>query len=379
MLIEITGTAFVNKGAELMLRSVIEMVRSRLPDAQLVMTPEPTGGYEVRARLGLLQKIWFRRFGIQWGHMGRMIHPSVRKTYGLVNDREIDVVMDASGFKYTSDWGDSKTVEMASSVRRWKRQGTKVIFLPQAVGPFNSPEIRNSFEYIAMNADLLFPRDEVSYEHVKGLVGERENIRQAPDFTNLYSGVVPDGFNTQNKRVCIIPNRRMTDKVSKGDSESYVPFLATCVKRLVQENGNPFILIHEGEKDRWVADQVVKEAGENLEIIIETDPQKIKGIIGICHGVISSRFHGLVSALSQGVPALGTSWSHKYETLFEEYGFNEGLVSVHSDSKELFERIDLILDPEKSKKLRVDLSQVNDRRLKLSERMWTDVFDCITK
>ena len=85
----------------------------------------------------------------------------------------------------------------------------------------------------------------------------------------------------------------------------------------------------------------------------------------------------MVSALSQGVPALGTVWSHKYQMLFKEYGFSEGCVPVQSDPEQLIDKIDFLLDSEKSRNLRENLVQVNERLRIRSEKMWQDVFDCI--
>jgi hypothetical protein len=68
MLIEIIGTGFTNKGAELMLHSIVQALRSNLPIAQLVKSPH-TNDYEKRALLGLLQKIGFKKIGINFGYL----------------------------------------------------------------------------------------------------------------------------------------------------------------------------------------------------------------------------------------------------------------------------------------------------------------------
>lgn len=85
----------------------------------------------------------------------------------------------------------------------------------------------------------------------------------------------------------------------------------------------------------------------------------------------------MVSALSQGVPALGKSWSHKYEMLFKDYGFNDGLVSVPGDLKSLYDKIDFILDLQKSKPVRENLVVAAEQLKRASEDMWQQVFNCI--
>lgn len=379
MLIEIQGVGFINKGAELMLHAIVEMVRARLPDAQLVMEPGLKGDYEKRARLALLQKIMYQKFRVQWGNMGWMVPASLRKSYGLVTADEIEVVLDASGFKYSIEWGEEETVRCVPFLKRLKRQKKKFIMLPQAFGPFSTPRIREAFKYIALNSDLVFARDDISYKHIVDLTSERAHIKKAPDFTNLLEGIKPKGFDSQRNRFCVIPNYRMIDKTQSNISSSYTHFLATCAKHLLGKGANPFILVHEGADDLFLAQQLVKETGDDINIVLESDPLKIKGIIGSCSGVISSRFHGLVNALSQGVPALGTGWSHKYQMLFNDYGLAEGYISVSNEPADIYEKLDSLLDKEKSNATRKHLVEVNQYLRQLTEKMWDDVFECITK
>ena len=224
---------------------------------------------------------------------------------------------------------------MAKSIKKWKKQGTKVILMPQAFGPFTSLKIRKAFKTVVENADLIFARDKFSSEYVLGLADKKSHVRIAPDFTTLIEGELPETFDSQKNRFCIIPNYRMIDKTSEQKGRKYILFLITCVKYLQEKNAKPFILIHDEDMDMCLAQHVAKETGQNIRIIYENHALRIKGIIGACDGVISSRFHGLVSALSQGIPALSTGWSHKYKMLFKDYGFPEGVLSVKAGPLEI--------------------------------------------
>lgn len=376
MLIEIRGVGFVNKGAELMLHAILQKVGHAFPDAFFAMGPTKSEDYLQRARLGLYQKIRFQRCGVR---LGWMIPSEYRRRYGLVLDDDVDVVLDASGFGYGDQFGDKGTFDMARDVRAWKKRGVKIILLPQAMGPFTSNNIRKAFAFIVENADLVFPRDEVSYKHVTDLVGERENVLRFPDFTSVVSAKMPDNAETFRGRFCLIPNYQMIDKKPDEQSTRYASFCVECIKYLVGFGQRPFILVHGGDQDMGLAEKIVSESGDKIDIIKENDALKIKGILGLCSGVISSRYHGLVNALSQGVPALATSWSHKYEMLFKEYGIQDGCLPISIEPKALNEQIRRITNDNSRKKIIAKIAKASAMHKEQTELMWQKVFSVIGK
>jgi colanic acid/amylovoran biosynthesis protein len=378
MMIEVRKAGFLNKGAELMLLSALDRIRSEMPEANLAMAPDlRTAPYIKRAQLGLYQKVWFQRFRVQWGFLGGLVPRGIREFFGLVLDPEIDVVLDASGFSYSDQIGLSSTLATARAVKRWKRRGTRVILLPQAFGPFNDRQIRDSMRCIAENADLVFARDEVSYGHLVDIAGESDRIRISPDFTCLLDGVELEKYDRLRQKFCLIPNHRMIEKTSGRDASAYASFLGRCCRYLHARDEMPFFLIHEGDRDIEIARRIISEAGLEMEIVTEDDPFLIKGILGRCRGVIGSRFHGLVSSLSQGVPALAAGWSHKYEMLFRDYGFTEGMLDVTASDQEIERKIDLIVDPRSRRTLSADLLKEAKRQKELTLTMWESVFSAI--
>lgn len=377
MIIEIRKAGFVNKGAELMLHAALQKLKTRYPDATFVMAPTTEKSdhpFRKLVQLGFYPKASLWRYGIQWGNLANFAPRPLREMYGVVLDKEVDVVIDAAGFAYSDQWGDEPSVELAQSAKTWKKNGTRVILLPQALGPFTTDKIQAAMKTVVENVDLVFPRERVSYEHLTALTGEQAKIKQAPDFTNLISGVIPADLDVEQNRFCIVPNCRMLDKTDQQTRDAYLPFLITCTRYLLEKGAKPFVLVHEGKGDLALAEKLSAAVG-GIPIVRESGPLEIKGILGACSGTLGSRFHGLVSALSQGVPALATGWSHKYQMLFEDYGFPEGLVQVTGDEAEIKRKLDLVTDD--SARIAA-LIQTRTAQLKeQSEQMWQQVFEVI--
>ena len=266
---------------------------------------------------------------------------------------------------------------MLELCKNWRSQGKKVILLPQAFGPFTKPDAKEAFIKLIQNVDLAFARDVQSYEYIAQLNVPLEHIRIAPDFTNLVKPEEPDYIGELVDRPCIIPNQKMIDKTSNEVSQSYIMFLETSLKYIAEKGLKPFVLLHEAHdveigallRDRLNIDNLVVKEDNSL---------CLKGIINRCSFTIGSRFHGLVSALSQGTPSIGTGWSHKYQMLFKDYECSEMLVNPEQDESEYLPKIDLLIDESTRKEKSLKLLEMSDRQKSLSRQMWSEVEQVIS-
>lgn len=349
MLIEVKGVQFVNKGAELMLHAVLQQMQLLWPEAQLVLAPNPNSPYRARAALGALQRLPLRKGGVDLNGIGRFVPSSLRRwlrnNLGLVFANDIDVVLDASGFAYGDQWPQANTAFLCAELRRFAALGKPYILLPQAFGPFSRPAEQRLLARDLKLAALICAREQTSYDHVAKLTGRLNTLVQFADFTNLVKGIQPDYYTAGEQKVLIIPNANMISSRNQHHNwqQLYLPMLCNAVQVCRAMGLNPVLLNHEGKEDGEIC-KAVQKYDSAVEIIKEADPLKVKGIIGASKAVICSRFHGCVSALSQGVACLGTSWSHKYERLFNEYGQPEALLSAETDAEQLQQKLKHVIN-----------------------------------
>lgn len=382
MNIEIRNAEFINKGAELMLHAILQQIGKALPaEERYCMLPNHKARpYSSLAPLSLhLKMMPVARWGCQFGDLAHFVPQRIREAYGLILDRDLNAVLDASGFAYGDQFGPAACQFLAQASKRWKRRGTKVVLLPQAFGPFGSDVIRSAMLRIIDNVDLIYARERVSYEHLIQLSGERSNIKLCPDFTNLVEGIVPSYFDRDKMGVCVVPNHQMLVKTTKEEADAYIPFLAKCVQVLVESDASPFLLVHEQRNDGSLAEKIQQASGVAIPIVCEADPLKIKGILGACHAVLGSRFHSLVSALSQGTPTIGTGWSHKYQMLFEDYGSEDGVLSVLASDDTVVSVLGELLDSDTHARRSVELKRRSCILKNESCRMWDEVSEVLAR
>lgn len=333
--VEIKGVQFRNKGAYLMLLACLEGLKAE-PNVQLVLSPGPNLPYPERARLGAWQKLSFRRGGLDltpW--IAKLPMQNLFQRYGMLSEQQIDLVLEASGFAYGDQWPLRFLQNTAKEVTRFNKAGKPFIFMPQAFGPFKSAQSKAAMRDIIQHATLIFVRDPVSLEHLQSCVAHLpDSVILTPDFTiGLNAKSNHEVPVIEGPYAALIPNNKVVSKFNHANAEQqradYINAFAAAANKLNALGMQVMLVNHEGKEDAELCNEIAAKAP--CQIVQIEDPLAVKAFIGKAELAISSRFHGAVNALSQGVPCIATSWSHKYHAMMKDFGMADYCVAELSE------------------------------------------------
>ena len=371
MMIEVLGINTENKGALLMLEAICTQIRDNLPNT-CIAVPD-TVSYETRMAHSLYCTFRRDRWKTDLSGLMSALPKKARTKIGLVAPQEVDVILDASGFGYGDYWGLEKLKRrLAGPLQSWRNGHNRAIVLPQALGPFEKPGMREAFQSVLKNANLVFVRDKTSMRYVEAVGGNQSVVRRAADFTNLLHAKLPERLAHLTGKSVVIPNQKLVDNADAVTRETYVVFLRKTLELIEDTGREAVILVHEGAGDRQLAEEVNAVAKRKHLVVDEPSPMVTKAVIAAADLVVSSRFHGLVSALAAGVPALACGWSHKYGELMADYDCPEFSVDL-SDKSNWNKRLRDLLEAADQRAFRERIATAAVRERARSNEMWAEV------
>jgi len=167
----------------------------------------------------------------------------------------------------------------------------------------------------------------------------------------------------------------MVDRGSPEVSARYIDFLVEAVSALSTRGYRVNFLVHELKTDRRLIDQVAAASPHPFEIAHFDRALDIKTYLGRCSLIVGSRYHALVSAMSQGVPAIATGWSHKYLHLMRDFGCEDYLIDLAEEN--VSARFNDLLEPESLMRVRARLAATAQPLYDKSRLMWDEVFSLL--
>ena len=329
--------SLVNRGDWLMFEAMLEQIRARRPEAN-VGVPEQTYNlnpyfYAQKVVVPVINPVgkseWLRKCIIKTGAF--LLHRR-RPLYS----NEIDLVLFSPGFRFSDQFGMPPN-EFIDYEQKWfgsfSKRGHRFYFMPQAFGPFASEANMSRIRRLLSFATHIYPRERTSYENILPLAPIPDKVSISPDFTCLYKGEPYELPFAKGNYVVVVPNRQMLVRASEGIAGKYCEFMFRLVRWLKEHGENIVLLNHEGANDIGLIEVLNAAIDNTAHTVCGVSGGACKSVIAEAKLVVTSRFHGLISALAEGSPALCTSWSHKYQELVDEMGCRHSCLDLKSVEK----------------------------------------------
>jgi colanic acid/amylovoran biosynthesis protein len=168
----------------------------------------------------------------------------------------------------------------------------------------------------------------------------------------------------------------MIDRTDAGTARWYTDALISCARHCARLGLRPVLLAHE-TGDLELARSIAAGSGLPADVVREPDPLRAKALVGRSAFAVGSRYHGLVNALSQGVPGLAIGWCHKYLALLDDYDCPECLVRLNAPVQDLERQIDDVVREPVRQDLVHRIGEARKRVLSSIDDMWNQIRDVL--
>lgn len=274
-------------------------------------------------------------------------HGDVSPDLSLVAD-SIDAIFVLASIQYSDAWPTPTLLERLERSIRFHRHfpRAKVVFLPSTWGAFE-PQHREALAQLLAGATVLV-RDRASARSINELLGGPTAL-YCPDLAFAYPPAQPGAARALLARTLndpakplmgIIPNQRCVEPgvTPVPDPKDYVDFLAGARDFAVRRGLGVVCISHMLNTDRDLA--LVRDLG--VDCIEASDVTLIRAVIANLTLCVCSRYHGLISCLSHGVPTLALGWHHKYLNLMADLDLGAHHLSVGQLPRDPGPRLDAL-------------------------------------
>lgn len=331
----VTGAGFHNSGAEAMLYTVADNIRSRYPNAFIWFFPadrsiDYTEELQRRYKFCFWLDTWDED-ALTWDLMGL-----------------ITAIIDVSGYALYSGVDTSwyrKILEVA------KEYSIPLFLMPQSYGPFDKKDYEdNDLRSLLLNAKIVYARESAGYRALtEGF--SLNNVVLADDIVltakpSEYSFIKKDFdevIRIPQNSVAVVPNSRLFEK-AEGDF-IYKIYRGIC-SILMRHGKNIYIINHAGDEE--FCKKLYELYSENKQVHLlekRVDAVEFPMYAEQFDYMVVSRYHAIVQAYKKNVPCLVIGWADKYLELMakagqEQYCFDVRTMNGNDELESALRKLD---------------------------------------
>jgi coenzyme F420-reducing hydrogenase beta subunit/polysaccharide pyruvyl transferase WcaK-like protein len=331
----IVGGQLFNKGAQAMIFTVVDQLKRKFPDKTiyLLSTPDFNRTEEEKAKYNFKILPWNSISFVGFKHEIFLKHLKYNYMEDTIREvlRNAAFFIDISGYALSSQWNLRGNLRYLFNIATAKKYSVPYYIFPQSIGPFNYPLKLRVFLYPLLNVYLQYPK-KIFVRENEGVNSVRkitENVEKSYDIVlqnknyninNLYrDNIHLKDIKIQHSSVGIIPNSKVLDRA--GSNEFYALYVQ-LINRLIDSEKNVYIVRHSYE-DLEICEKIKSFFADHKNVTLISDDLtalELENIVSQFDFVIASRYHSIIHAYKNGVPALVIGWATKYFELLESFG-----------------------------------------------------------
>lgn len=327
------GGELFNKGAQGMTFTVIDSLRTAFPGCEIYLfsSREYTTDRETNYRFTPLpwdEDVKLYLLGYRGSSFRKVDwEPEVLEQVRLTFTKST-AVFDISGYSLSSQLGIDTTVSYMTDLLLANRYDVPYFILPQSIGPFDYAFPGNVvagtlFRTYLPTASLICPRERGGVAAVRRYTND--NVQLEPDLvfqrneynvSNISPDIDTDVPELEAGAVGIVPNKNV---FSYAD-ENVMAVYEAAIDQL-RENHYTYVLPHADDDENICMNLVQRFEDDSRVHALEGDFNAIQleKVISQFDFIVASRYHSIVHAYREGIPAVVVSWAEKYRELVEVF------------------------------------------------------------
>ena len=271
-----------------------------------------------------------------WALVFRMTRKDILKNKATDRLKGADLVIVRGGDNLGDTYGLNSIIQHLYNIVISILANKKIVIFGTTIGPFKNRLLKYLILKILTKVNCVIVRDRFSKNILinNGKVSPKK-IFLMPDVAFLlpqikdkkYDNVISD----KKIKIGIVPSTLILKYLKKGEGYD----LYTRTINWIIDNYNSEIIMIPHVLSPTIGDVkftralLTKVRNKNdIKIIYETDPKKIKYVISKLNLLISPRMHPIIHALSVGTPVIGIDYNFKTIEIMREFGLEEYVLRV---------------------------------------------------
>lgn len=315
----VTGGGFRNKGAQAMTYIAADEIAKRWPECKMLM--------QIGKHTKKDEETY--RFGFFPGKDRFFFSTHPKQYHRIMHNTE--AVIDISGYALGSDWSEKGVLYfLKTRLIDPKRYGIPVYLMPQSLGPFDfsgklQKPVMMGLKHCLPYARIIMAREKEG-ENLAIQTFGLSNVITAPDLVLQNKGIHPENVFRESYRLnpipvkpgkcaAVVPNK---NNMRNSDQNDMREIYRVIIAELLRNDYTVYVLSHsdgDGPACREIKSTLFPDEENVILIDRELDCLEYGDFVSRMNFIIASRYHSIVHAYRNGVPAVVIGWAVKYQEL----------------------------------------------------------------